>query len=102
MIREAQLLFGFSDREDMVCFAETVLEKRMPSITRLATVRYSLYDECANNIQHEDKHRGGGYRASLDSEDLLGTLFISKHVFADADHCDVGAATADLAKVYSR
>lgn len=101
MISKAQLLFGFNGREDMVWFAETILEKRMPSVSRIATVHYSLYrDECANNIQDEGKQRGGWYRASLDSEDLTGTPFSSQPVSPHIYRCDVGTATADLAKVY--
>lgn len=73
-LRRAECVFGFADRKEMVSFA-AILEQNMPSISQRAAVRYSIH------VQDNDRryHPGWWYRASLDSEELIGTPFVRLH-----------------------
>ncbi len=71
LIHKLECVFGFNDREEMVRFATTVLATKMPSVSRLAVVRYSVHVS--------EQWFGKWYRASLDSEELTGMPFVSLH-----------------------
>lgn len=59
-IRRSQFVFAFSNHEDMVRFAETIVANKLPTVSRRATVRYSI------------ERDGKWYQASLESEVLQG------------------------------
>lgn len=77
-IRQAKFVLGFDDRVEMARFATNILAEKMPSICSLADVRYSIciLDDDKESWDLHDKW----YRASLDSEELTGTPFVS-HLF---------------------
>lgn len=86
---QAQFLFGFCYREAMVSFARTILENKMPYISRAAEVRFSL--------RYPDKCRW--FQASLDSEEVRGELSIYFTPHAHT-HRHIIEPKEDLAKVY--
>lgn len=74
-IRHAECVFGFTDREEMVRFTTTILEKKMPAISRLASLRYSIH------IRYDqDRVYKGWHQASLDSAELGGTSLVPLYV----------------------
>lgn len=98
--RHSKFTFGFRSREDMTDFAETILEK-MPSIIQHATVRYGIHEEHEDKVGHRFPEEDRWYRASLDSQELTGMIFIVLHcIRGHAEQNGAGEHKFDLSQVY--
>lgn len=75
-LRQVECVFGFADHEEMVRFETAILKTKMPSISQLASIRYSIH---ADNYEDGIWHPGWWYRASLDAEELTGAPFVPLH-----------------------
>ncbi len=80
LLQHSQFTLGFHSREDMTGFAETVLEKKMPSISRHATVRYSMHEEHEDKIGHRFPEEDRWYRAALNSQELTGMISVVLYI----------------------
>lgn len=96
-MRQAKFVFGFDDREEMTHFATNILAEKMPSIYRLASVRYNIHIDDDNVYPFS----GQWFQASLDSEELTGTPFLSRLSCERANRLNTGTGEEDLAKAYS-
>lgn len=94
-IQQAECVFGFRDRVQMIQFATNILEDKMPSISRLAAVRYSI--RSANGPLHDQRR---WYQASLDSEYLTGTTLVLPVPRHHTDQYATGTPKEKLAEVY--